>query len=345
MFSLFVVVAALANVKLVSRTFPNHLRVVLAPAIASEKVAIHVTFDAGARRDDGFPAGTASLANGVVLRRLTGFDGGVNQERAYLAVETTPEEVPRRLRRIADALASKEQLEPDVARFLRQHYGAESTAIALAGTFDQQQVMSELERTFGPMSGGALKPCVRKDPRHFADAGGAAPEMRLEYLAPQSTERDWLAMNILADIIGQGESSRLQHALVAGGLATAFGEGMTESPCGPSLLRMRVRLASRAYASRVEAVIDQETAKLRRELVSDAELALARQQELDWAKSQLSSAAGVASAAARVALFYGDPERVNTEATAMAAVTAEDVRRVARRYLRKSNRAVAITPQ
>jgi len=167
--------------------------------------------------------------------------------------------------------------------------------------------------------------------------------MWLAYIAPDSTTKEWLAMNVLADIIGQGKSSRLQRALVAGALASSFGEGMTESPCGASLFKMRVRLVSPRLLSRAEKVIDEQVAKLRRQLVTDEELSLAKRQELDWARDQLGSAAGVASAVARVTLFYGRPERVNTEAAAMSAVTAEDLRRVARKYLQTSNRAVVVT--
>ncbi len=43
------------------------------------------------------------------------------------------------------------------------------------------------------------------------------------------------------------------------------------------------------------------------------------------------------------ALFYDDPDLINRRAAKIAAVTAADVQRVARRYLTAQNRTVVIT--
>jgi predicted Zn-dependent peptidase len=43
------------------------------------------------------------------------------------------------------------------------------------------------------------------------------------------------------------------------------------------------------------------------------------------------------------ALFYDNPELINTRADRIAAVTAADVQRVARKYLTPENRTVVVT--
>ena len=43
------------------------------------------------------------------------------------------------------------------------------------------------------------------------------------------------------------------------------------------------------------------------------------------------------------ALFYNDPDRINTRADSIAKVTTADVQRVARQYLVKTGRTVIIT--
>ena len=43
------------------------------------------------------------------------------------------------------------------------------------------------------------------------------------------------------------------------------------------------------------------------------------------------------------ALFYDDPERINTRADRVAKVTAADVQRVAKHYLVKTGRSVVLT--
>ena len=43
------------------------------------------------------------------------------------------------------------------------------------------------------------------------------------------------------------------------------------------------------------------------------------------------------------ALFFNDPDRINTRADRIAKVTAADVQRVANQYLVKTNRSVVLT--
>jgi predicted Zn-dependent peptidase len=175
------------------------------------------------------------------------------------------------------------------------------------------------------------------------DGAAKTSQIAMAFLNVPAGHPDWYAINILADILGQGPQSRMQIALVGAKLATAFGEGESESVCGSSLLRMRARLADGVSVGEVEQVIDRELDRLARELVSEDELRLAHQQERQFADGQLSSPESIANSAGRGTLFYGDPEALRNDVRKMMAVTANDVRRVARKYLRRSNRVVVIS--
>jgi hypothetical protein len=61
---------------------------------------------------------------------------------------------------------------------------------------------------------------------------------------------------------------------------------------------MRARLMPNVQPAAVLTAIDEEFDRLRRELVTDAELATARDHERAWMNEQLSTPAGVASAMA-----------------------------------------------
>ncbi|HEY0143464.1 MAG TPA: pitrilysin family protein [Thermoanaerobaculia bacterium] len=395
---------ASADVQLVSRQLPNGLRVVLASKVRSEKIAIHLAFDAGSRRDGARTAGVAWLASRIMAGRLTRLSIGLNQERAYATAEVAAQDLPAEMAGIATALANptltrddfertRDSLlrearekagkpysaasaallrsaygrtarghEPEVAparvsprdveKYLRRHYGMASTVLVLAGTLDEASVMARIEAAFSTLPAGPPRqPCSgaravnARGERQSIIRDPKVPEgeISIAYITPDSTHPDWLAMNILADIIGQGPGSRLQQALAAAGLVTSFVEGMTESPCGPSLLRMRARIKPGVSISAVQRALDGELLRLTQQLVSPEEITIAREQERQWAATQLEPASGVANALARVTLFYRDPERINTELAAMVAVTREDVLRVAQRYLKKSNRVVVVT--
>jgi len=242
--------------------------------------------------------------NRTIAARLEGFEGNVTQERAILSIETD------------DPIAALRRLSAALTPAPSPHYTAPSTVIAIAGRVDER-ILSAIE------------------------IPTEAAEVELEYPTAAAPSADWYALNVLADILGQGEQSRLQRALVGAGLATRFGEGMTESPRAPNYLRMRAVLAPGVSAERVIAVIDREIARLQRELVTDEELRIAHEQELRFAAEQLATPAAVAGAAARNALFYGDANRALGDGARMQKVTKKDVRRVARTYLTTASRRLA----
>lgn len=369
-----------------SRRLPNGVQVALAPAIAGETIAIHVTFDAGSKLDPRNRAGTAFLASRVFASRLQDFTDDVNFERSTFTASADSRTLGAALHQLRDALSNRTvslaATDPssgneaegvllrlvygdrphghaptmvsarvqhrDVERFFQRHYGTSSIVVALAGTIDRDAI-EQIEAILGSIpSSGAARRCdsysvkLRRQRSSELQLPVAQTEIHWGYPTAPATASDWYALNILADIIGQGPASRLQRRLVEGGLAKNFGEGETEWPCSPSIFRMRARLMPDVQPSAVLTAVDEELDRLRRELVTDAELATARDQERAWMDEQLSTPAGVASAIGRSLLFYGDAARINSDVSRMVAVTAQDVRRVAQRYLPAANRAVVV---
>lgn len=288
---LLLAVSASADIRLVQKELSNGVRIVLAPDVATAKVAIHATYDGPRLTSDRFRA-------------------DANNDRALLTTEVAPADLPKTLRQLATALD-----------------GMTNTVVAIAGPVDERIVANAL---------GSIKthrnrercPLLEHHRRIELD------DQRLDFTLPTapSPTADWYALNILADVLGQGPQSRLQVALVGRGLATQFLEGMTESPCA-SALRMRLVLAPGVEIATAREALDKELERLGRELISAEELRTAHAQERKWAEEQLSTPAGIAGAAARNTLFYGDASRLNGDVARMEAITAEDVRRVARQYL------------
>lgn len=157
-----------------------------------------------------------------------------------------------------------------------------------------------------------------------------------------SNHPDWYALNLLADILGQGPKSRLHRALVETKLVADLAEGMSESR-GPSLFRIRLNLPPGGSIQRAEEVLDREIARVQRDGVTEAELELARSQERSYWEQVLSTPRGIAETLTRFSIYYRNPELINGELKAILGMTAADVQRVARKYMNPENRAVAIT--
>ena len=233
--------------------------------------------------------------------------------------------------------------------FWKTYYVADNAVIAIAGNFKENDAKKLVAKYFGSPkrqiipsytdSGGKPFSLGRRKIINHSRAG-AATYMSAYPTAP-SNHPDWYAVNILADIIGQGDTSRLATALVAKKLAASVPEGVAESR-GRSLFRIGAALLPDVRVETVEAIIDAELARIRGDGVTQTELEKARSQERAYYTEQLGTPPGRASFLARSTLYYNDPNRINTELGFILAVTAQDVQRVANKYLVKTNRAVVI---
>jgi predicted Zn-dependent peptidase len=234
--------------------------------------------------------------------------------------------------------------------FLKTYYVPGNAVIAIAGNFKEVEARRIVAKHCGAVRSRKTPPAAESDGRPLSlgqrevigDARAEAATYMSAYPTVPSNQPDWYAMNILADIIGQGETSRLHTALVAKKLAASVPEGVAESR-GRSLFRIGAALLPGVRVETVEAVIDAELARIRRGGVTRAELEKARAQERAYYTEQLGTPAGRASFLARSTLYYNDPNRINTELGFILAVTARDVQRVARKYLVEPNRAVVVS--
>jgi zinc protease len=237
-----------------------------------------------------------------------------------------------------------------VQRVFRTYIAPDHAALGLAGSFDAAQARRAIEKHFSPIPRRGPAPPVNTAEAAPAgerrevleDARATHPQILAAYKTVPSAHRDWYVLNLLADILGQGKTSRLQRALVETRLALDLGEGMSESR-GPSLFRIQVNLPPGGSVQKVEDVLDQEIARLQRDGVTDAELALARSQESDYWRQLLATPQGKAETLARLAIYYHDPGRINGELQTILGMTAGDVQRVARKYLNRDRRAVVVT--
>jgi zinc protease len=235
-------------------------------------------------------------------------------------------------------------------QFLCRHYAPNTLALAVAGRFDAETVQSLSRKLFSALRkrrppaavAAATRPPTAERRKELRDPTLAAPRISFSYVTVPANHPDWYALNILADVIGNGEDSRMLRALVASGLAARFLEGMTENRA-PSLLRMRTDLPRKDADPRpVEEALDRELARVRDEPITPAELLSAQNAERRAAGESRKTPLDVANTLSRFVTYFDDARRLDEELRRLLAVTVADVQRVARRYLVKENRAVVV---
>jgi zinc protease len=239
----------------------------------------------------------------------------------------------------------------DVQQFFRTYYAPNNATLTLVGDFDPAVARQQVQQYFGAIPRGPAAPPVecsepfRGLPRRdtLRDANATLPAFMASYGAVPAGHADSHPLELLAMVLGSGASSRLNQRLVKQERAASFAWVLRDLRRGPGVLLVYMRANQGVEAGRMEALVDEEIARVVAEGITDAELQRAKNQMRAGFIRSLQTAMGKAEALQQYALFYGDPGRIRTAMDPYMAVTTADVLRVARQYLRPDNRAVTIT--
>ncbi len=148
---------------------------------------------------------------------------------------------------------------------------------------------------------------------------------------------------MLSSILSSGRSSRFYEAIVRQKqLASSVGAGAADTR-GPGLFEVDGLALPGKNIADVEAAIYEEIERVKNGPIEEWEIQKARNSARRGLLSRLTSSLGRASLLAENAVFWNDPNKINTETDAIAAVTVSDVQRVARQYLTAQNRTVVTT--
>ena len=231
----------------------------------------------------------------------------------------------------------------DVRAFHRAYYRPDKAVLVVAGRFSPTQLDRWVDRYFGAVIRPVAAPPSSKPPASMRPAArdievepaqGDAPWVVLAYPAPTAAaEPDAAALTVLQAIMGLGKASRAYTSLV-------HDQELAEDVFSDIDLRRDKGVVYFGATVPSDARLPQAASALRREIValqirrvSQRELAAAKTQLLAGALADRQTIEGLASEIGRTAILEGDAAHVNTDWAAIAAVTADDVERVARVYL------------
>jgi zinc protease len=238
----------------------------------------------------------------------------------------------------------------DVRDFFRIYYAPNNAALALAGDFEPSQAKELIKKYFGgiPRQPAPPKveiheaPATAEQRKTLSDPLARLPRYTSVYRTVSGADADYYPLALLAGLLGRGRTARLYPPLVETRQALGVSASMLESR-GPGLFLISATLPAKGEVAAVEQGIDREIERLARDGVTEAELAKAKAQARAQAVDRLRTALGRANLLSQYAVFYGDPERINTLLPRLERVTTDDIRRVARKYLTKENRSVVIS--
>jgi len=254
---------------------------------------------------------------------------------------------------IGDMTDLESALVEDVQAFFNQYYTPNNAVLTVAGDFDPAEARRLIQQYYGDLPRAADPPPVRCEVRfgagarrmEVADSNANLPAVALAYAVPASSHADGPALEMLSSILGNGESSRLNRRLVREERAAMQAAAAADLRRVAGVMFLFALPNQGVDVSRIERLLVEESDRLRNDSIPLAELRKAQNQYRAATVRQRQTAMGVAEALQGALWYDGSLDAVNQDVQRRLAVTPEDLRRVAQRYLTPENRlTVVINP-
>jgi predicted Zn-dependent peptidase len=239
----------------------------------------------------------------------------------------------------------------DVSAFFTTYYAPNNAVLSIVGDVNGKTTLDKVRQYFESIpSQPAPVPVDMTEPAQTAerrttieDALARLTRIDMVYKIPPSSSPDDDALRVLATVLASGRSSRFYENIVRQKeLAPAVSAFASENR-GPGLFTMVGTVNPGKNVADLEAAIDAEVERVKTGPIADWEMEKARNNARSQLVSSLGSSLDRAVTLGEDALFYNNPDRINTRADNIAKVTAADVQRVAKQYLVKTGRSVVIT--
>lgn len=237
----------------------------------------------------------------------------------------------------------------DVRAFHQTYYRPDNATLIVVGNFDQAKLDAMIDQYFG----GIAKPAgeipkvsvvepARTGPKEVNTYGPNVPlpALAITWLAPAAADEDAPALTVLDAILSAGKSSRLYDSLVYDQKIAQSVFSSAPNNAQPGLFYVGAIMAGGKTVQQGEAALRAQVARLRDGLVTPAELSEAKAGLLADAVRRREEIDGRGFAIGYALMTEGDAARANTNLAVLQAVTADDVQRVARKYLADDKRTV-----
>jgi predicted Zn-dependent peptidase len=238
----------------------------------------------------------------------------------------------------------------DAMAFFNRNYTPQNLVCAVVGDVKADEVIALAEKYWGRIpKGPERKPVVTVEPsqaglRRVEVEDASQPIILMGFHRPDIKHQDAAVLDAITDILGQGRTSWLYKSLVKEKKLAVFTFAISNLTSGkyPTLFIFAAVPAQDQPVEDVEAAIYEQIDRIKNELVSAEELEAVKTRAKVNFLSGLRSNTGLGEQLARYETIYSDYRILFHEVEAINAVTAEDIRRVAREYFTRKNRTVAV---
>ena len=234
----------------------------------------------------------------------------------------------------------------DLRTYYKTYYIPNNATLIIVGDVEPTQTMGVVQRQFGAISQGAPPPPVRSsEPPQLGERRAeiprptALPALTIAYHIPAFSHPDALPLEVLSQILSQGQSSRLYRELVYQQQLAISVNADADLRVDPSLFTIVCMVQAGKTPAAVEEAIYEQLNQVTEETITDRELQKAINQTLSGFVSRQDSIQqqGFTIGSFHILQSY---KVINEYIDRLRQVTKQDVARVARTYLTKQHRSV-----
>jgi predicted Zn-dependent peptidase len=238
----------------------------------------------------------------------------------------------------------------DVRHFFATYYAPNNAVLTVAGDFEPDAALAAIERQYGPIPANSnlppppdmtLPPLSGGEVREVVEERVPLPRIYAAYRIPTFGTDGWLALEVAADLLGNGRASRLYRSLVR---EKRLAQDVTVFTFplvgGASMFALWATASPNVDHDELERELFAEIDRLREDGPSDDELERVRNLQAASVESSLERLGERADRLSMYTILFDEPERINVEVSRYAGVGAAAVRAGMTEFLRPENRVV-----
>ena len=242
----------------------------------------------------------------------------------------------------------------DAKEWYESWYEPNNATLVIAGDVNAEEVFALAKKYYGKIPRGKVperremtEPKQLGTKRLVVKAPAELPQIYMAWHTPvvRNLDQDWkpYALEVLAGVLDGNESARLnKHLVREQQIASAAGAGYESTSRGPSMFMFEATPSEGKAVGDVEAALRQEIASLIKDGVSDEELKRVKAQVMAGEVYKLDSLFYQAMQIGQMESIGLGHRAVPLMLEKIQAVTAEQVRQVAKEFLQDDNLTVAV---
>lgn len=237
----------------------------------------------------------------------------------------------------------------DLQRYFDTYYAPNNAVAVIAGDVTPAQVKKLTKKYFEPIPRRTPpRPVHTTEPeqlgekRLYIHKDVSSPNIMMVYHVPETGSEDYYALDMMNSILSQGKSSRLYKAVIDEKQLAVNLFSFIPRALDPNLLYVYGICSKGVDEEELENAINEEIHKIIKDGVTERELRKVKNRKLMDFYHAMETINGRANTIGTYEVFFGGYEKLFNAPEAYEKVTPEDIKRVAGKYLKKSNRTVGI---